>query len=131
MPSPPPPLCIVLFLTSCFTWFTNVPCFPRGPRTSPNYSGAVPKSHPERWVKIAAGIPGRTKKACMLRVKELVALQKAAKAKAPAQFTALELSVLHRAATKIFPPGVNSVAGVNRFGQIAEHLQDKCKTAWR
>lgn len=92
---------------------------------------SVPKSHPERWVKIAAGIPGRTKKACMLRVKELVALQKAAKAKAPAQFTALELSVLHRAATKIFPPGVNSVAGVNRFGQIAEHLQDKCKTAWR
>uniref|UniRef100_A0A8C6KEB1 DnaJ homolog subfamily C member 2 n=1 Tax=Nothobranchius furzeri TaxID=105023 RepID=A0A8C6KEB1_NOTFU len=39
-----------------------------------------PVSTPERWEKIAAAVPGRTKKDCMKRYKELVEMVKAKKA---------------------------------------------------
>lgn len=39
-----------------------------------------PVSTPERWEKIAAAVPGRSKKDCMKRYKELVEMVKAKKA---------------------------------------------------
>lgn len=63
----------------------------------------------------------------MLRVKELITAQKAAKEKAPEQWTDMELSVLHKAASKVFPPGTIN----NRWGQIADYLQVHAHTTWR
>lgn len=40
---------------------------------------------PDRWVKIAGDVPGKTKKECVARYKEIVALLKAKKAAAAAQ----------------------------------------------
>ena len=39
-----------------------------------------PVNTPERWEKIAEAVPGRTKKDCMKRYKELVEMVKAKKA---------------------------------------------------
>lgn len=39
-----------------------------------------PVNTPERWEKIAAAVPGRSKKDCMKRYKELVEMVKAKKA---------------------------------------------------
>eukprot|EP00729_Bicosta_minor_P002687 gene2687-10795_t len=58
---------------------------------------------------------------------ELITAQKAAKEKAPEQWTDMELSVLHKAASKVFPPGTIN----NRWGQIADYLQVHAHTTWR
>ncbi|EDO28118.1 predicted protein, partial [Nematostella vectensis] len=41
---------------------------------------AIPASTPERWDRVAESVPGRTKKECMKRYKELVEMIKAKKA---------------------------------------------------
>ena len=90
---------------------------------------SVPKTAPDRWDQIAKAVPGRTKKACMIRVKQLVEDAKKAKvavttaAAAPAQWTDDELTALKKAANKVYPVGTTEVGGKNRWMQIADFLK--------
>jgi len=90
----------------------------------------VPKSAADRWDQIAACVPGRTKKQCILRVKELVMNAKKAALKAPEEWTEKEESILQKAASKLFPPGTTMTADGDRWVQIALHLRTHCKTTW-
>lgn len=75
-----------------------------------------PKTVPDRWDQIAAAVPGRTKKQCILRVKELVSMAKQAALKAPVDWTEKEESVLQKAASKLFPPGTTGRTTHGRQG---------------
>jgi hypothetical protein len=46
----------------------------------------VPNAAPDRWEQIAKLVPGRSKKACMLRVKAVIEQQKAALLVGPAKW---------------------------------------------
>jgi len=90
----------------------------------------VPKDAADRWDQIAAKLAGRSVKACKLRVKELMKAAVVAKNKAPAEWTDLELQFLLKAASKVFPPGTQEIAGENRWMQIAGYLKTHSHTTW-
>ena len=49
---------------------------------------------------------------------------------APAAWTEEELTVVIKAASKVFPPGTCEIGGVDRWGQIAEYLKTHAHTSW-
>lgn len=89
----------------------------------------IPRTADDRFELIAARLPGRTKKQCMLRVKECaeaVAKAKAAPATAPAEWTHEEMTVVVRAASHVYPPGTQG----DRWQLIADYLHVHAHTEW-
>eukprot|EP00052_Salpingoeca_macrocollata_P006557 m.54360 g.54360 ORF g.54360 m.54360 type:complete len:781 (+) comp15507_c0_seq1:506-2848(+) len=90
---------------------------------------AVPKDAADRWDQIAARLPGRTKKDCVMRVKECAAKVKEQKEKEviPSEWTKEEQSCLVKAASKVYPPGTQG----DRWDQIAEYVKTHARTTWK
>eukprot|EP00051_Salpingoeca_urceolata_P008232 m.104459 g.104459 ORF g.104459 m.104459 type:complete len:575 (-) comp15644_c0_seq3:85-1809(-) len=89
----------------------------------------VPKDAKDRWSQIAAHVPDRSKRDCVRRVQALAAKAKDQKAGKvpPTEWTEEELSVLVKAASKVYPPGTQG----DRWGLLAEYVQTHAHTTWR
>lgn len=89
----------------------------------------VPASDPDRWRNVAKLVPGRSKKECVNRIKEI---RDQLKKKAedtngkPDVWTPEEELMVNKAASKVFPPGTQG----NRWAKIGEYVQTHAHTEW-